>query len=93
MKPTTDRLRPAPLERRQAFADRLKAALEDRILRSASTGNIIEVVHSRSGRPGEVRVGDERIISDDAVTAVHRLAQAGILRRADDDRFELAVEA
>lgn len=89
----TDPLRPAPFERRQAFSDRLKTALEDRILASAATGNLIELVHSRSGRPGEVRVGDERIISNDAVEAVERLARAGILRRVEDDCYELAAEA
>lgn len=63
--------------------------MQKQILAAAATGVVIFVYGGEGRIEGEVKVGEERFYGNEAVDAVARLVEPGLLKNSDDDSFEL----
>ncbi|MDH3628914.1 MAG: hypothetical protein OEV00_10170 [Acidobacteriota bacterium] len=63
--------------------------VQKEILAAAARGNTIYVYGGEGSIEGEVKAGDERFYGNEAVAAVAKLVEPGLLEKTDDDCFEL----
>ena len=63
--------------------------LQKQILAAAAKGIVIFVYGGDGKTEGEVKAGAERFYGNDAVEAVARLVEPGLLKKSEDDSYEL----